>query len=412
VKVLFLSPHYPEEMQDFTRGLAEVGAQVYGLSDAEPGALPARVRRHLSGYVQSRDLRNVEAVVHDIRAAFGPVSFDRVECMWEPHVILGATLRKVLGVPGMDVDTAIGFRDKSIMKERLLARGLRVPRYARVTTEAQARDAAAEIGLPLVIKPTAGAGTADTHGVSSAAELDQVLARVAHVLARPGGELSVEEYIEGDEFTYDAVAIAGKPVFESVAQYHPKPLESRNLEWISPAQIVLRDPYRPELMPGIELGRKVLEALGMGTGFVHMEWFRKPGGEAVFGEIAARNGGAKLVDQMNFANDFDVYREWARATCWHAFDDQPRRRYHAAVVFKRALGQGRIARIDGLDALRAFCGPGLVLEHLLPIGHPRRDWKSTLLSDGYVLVRDPDYERALDMMRFAINRLTLYAARG
>lgn len=410
MNVLFISPHYPDEMQDFTRGLAQVGARVYGLGDTEPGALPPVLRRYLSGYVHTRDLRNVDAVVRDIRATLGSLALDRVECMWEPHVILGARLRQALDVPGMDVDTAIGFRDKSIMKERLLARGLRVPRYARVTTEAGARDAAAEIGFPLVIKPTAGAGTADTHGVRSAAELDEVLALVAHVLARPDGELSVEEYIEGDELTYDAVAIAGKPVFESVAQYHPKPLESRNLEWISPAQIVFRDPHRPELMPGIELGRKVLEALNMGTGFVHMEWFRKPDGEVVFGEIAARNGGARLVDQMNFANDFDVYREWARATCWHAFEDQPKRRYHVAVVFKRAMGQGRIARIEGLDALRAFCGPGLVLEHLLPIGHPRRNWRSTLLSDGYVLMRDPDYQRTLDMMHFAVNRLALYAA--
>ena len=148
----------------------------------------------------------------------------------------------------------------------------------------------------------------------------------------------------------------------------------------------------------------------MGTGFVHMEWFRKPDGEVVFGEIAARSGGAKLVDQMNFANDFDVYREWARATCWHAFEDTPRRRYHVAVVFKRAMGQGRIARIEGLQALRRFCGPGLVIEDLLPIGHPRRNWKSTLLSDGYVLMRDPDYQRTLDMMAFAVNRLGLHAA--
>jgi biotin carboxylase len=279
-----------------------------------------------------------------------------------------------------------------------------VPRYARAQGTDAVREAAARIGYPLVIKPIAGAGTAHTHGVRDAAELEAVLARVGHV-----DELSVEEYIEGEEFTYDAVAIEGKPVFESVAQYHPKPLESRNNEWISPAQIVFRDPYQPALRPGIELGRAVLQALGMDTGFVHMEWFKKPDGEAVFGEIAARNGGAKLVDQMNFANDFDVYREWARAVCWHSFEDEPRRRYHVAVVFKRAMGQGRITRIEGLEALRAFCGRGLVLEHLLPIGHARRNWKSTLLSDGYVLMRDPEYQRCTDMMTFAVNNLRMYA---
>src|SRR5690606_19682670 len=132
-------------------------------------------------------------------------------------------------------------------------------------------------------------------------------------------EVNLEEFIEGEEFTYDTVCIDGEPVFESVAQYFPKPLDGRAHEWITPAQIVFRDPYQPALMPGVELGRKVIKALGMTTGFTHMEWYKKPDGEAVFGEIAARSPGGKLVDQMNFANDFDVYREAARAICWKSF---------------------------------------------------------------------------------------------
>jgi hypothetical protein len=38
-------------------------------------------------------------------------------------------------------------------------------------------------------------------------------------------EMNLEEFIDGEEFTYDTVCIDGAPVFESVAQYHPKPLE-------------------------------------------------------------------------------------------------------------------------------------------------------------------------------------------
>jgi hypothetical protein len=52
MKVLFISPHYPEEMQDFTRGLAEVGAQVYGVGDTPRGSLPAKVQRHIRDYLQ------------------------------------------------------------------------------------------------------------------------------------------------------------------------------------------------------------------------------------------------------------------------------------------------------------------------------------------------------------------------
>ncbi len=410
MNVLFISPHYPLEMQDFTRGLAEVGARVYGLADIDRHALPEKVRRYLSGYVRVPRLGDHDTVVSAIRSEFAGVAFDRIECMWEPCVLLAAALRETFSVAGMNVDTIRGFRDKAIMKERLVAAGLRVPRYARVRSAAGARQAAEDIGFPLVAKPISGAGTAHTHGLADSGELERYLERTRHV-----PELSIEEYIDGDEFTYDAVVIAGRPVFESVAQYFPKPLESRNIEWISPAQLVFRDPRSPglcggaDLGPGIELGRGALEALSMGTGFVHMEWFRKRDGEVVFGEIAARNGGAKLMDQINFANDFDVYREWARAVCWHSFDAEPGRRYHVAVVFKRARGNGRITRIEGMDALRSLCGAGLVLDHLLPVGRPRRDWKATLLSDGYVLLRDPDYRRCMDMMHAAVTEVKMYA---
>src|SRR5690606_7925196 len=139
------------------------------------------------------------------------------------------------------------------------------------------------------------------------------------------------------------------------------------------------------------------KALGMTTGFTHMEWYKKPDGEAVFGEIAARSPGGKLVDQMNFANDFDVYRETARAICWNSFEARPQRRYHVAALFKRAMGQGKIRRIEGLDEIKHRLGPSLVVSDLLPIGHPRRDWRQTLLSDGYMILRHPDFRTCMDM---------------
>ncbi len=405
MKVLFLSPDYPAEMRDFTRGLAEVGAQVIGVGDRPRDHLPEDVRHHLAAYLQVPSIVDEAGVIARILPELAKIGgVDRVETLWEPLVILAARLRERLGIAGMHVQQAIGFRDKSVMKDRVRRAGLRVPKFAQVSSAAQAIEAARSIGYPVVVKPVAGAGTADTHGVGSEAELRAVLETIGHVR-----EASVEEYIGGEEFTYDAVSIAGKPVFESVAQYHPRPLESRNNEWISPAQIVLRDPYIPAVADGIKLGRGVLRALGMQTGFTHMEWFKKPDGEVVFGEIAARAPGAKLVDQMNYANDFDIYREWARSVCWHAFESEPARRYHVAAVFKRAQGQGRITGVEGMQRLRRLCGPRLVEEALLPIGHPRRNWRQTLLSDGFLIMRDPDYGACIEMMQTAVSGVKIFA---
>ena len=404
MKVLFISPHFPAQMQQFTRGLAEVGARVYGVSDAPRERLPAAVQEHLHDYLRVPSLLDEDDATRRIVDAARHVAPDRVECLWEPCVVLAARVREQLGVAGMGSRAAIGFRDKPIMKQRVLAAGLRVPRFSRIRTRAEAYEAAREIGYPVCVKPIAGAGSADTHRVDGPEQLRAVLDAVDH-----HAEVNLEEFVEGDEFTYDTICIAGEPVFESVTQYHPRPLESRLCGWISPAQIVIRDPYQPALMPGIRLGRAVLRALGMQTGFGHLEWYMRPDGEAVFGEVAARSPGGKLVDQICLANDIDLYREWARAVCWHSFEATPSRRLHVAAVFKRAEGEGRVVRVDGLCELRARLGESLLAAEVLPIGAPRHDWRHTRLSDGHVIVGHPDHDTCMEMMRFATRTLRIHA---
>ncbi len=404
MNVVFISPHYPPEMAGFTRGLAEVGANVIGVGEGSAAALPNATRGHLADWVSVPKLFDEESAANALVRALRGRKIDRIESLWEPTVLLAARVRDLTGVPGMSRDTVLGFRDKQLMKERVARAGLRVPLSRRVTTVTEARHAALEIGFPVIIKPIAGAGSADTFRCDDGPELERALARMSHI-----GEASVEEFIDGEEFTCDAISIDGRPVFESVTQYHPRPLIARSEEWVSPAQLTFRDPHERALAGGVELGRNVLAALGMGSGFTHMEWYKKSNGEVVFGEIAARSGGGHLIDMMNWANDIDVYREWARAVCWGRFDARVARRYHVAMVFKRALGQGRIARIEGLRELRAACGPAWVGDHLLPVGTRRRNWKQTVVSDGGVALRHPDYRTCRALMEKAIGELTLYA---
>jgi biotin carboxylase len=404
MKVAFIAPSYPPEQVHFTRGLAEVGATVVGIGNDPKQRLPETVKRALSAYVQVDHLFDEERAAVTIARALAGHGIERVESNWEPVVLLAARVRELLGIPGMSRDTVLGFRDKQLMKERLRAAGLRVPHSRRCTSPAEVRAAAAEIGLPIIIKPIAGAGSADTYRCDTEADLERALGLSQHV-----PEVSVEEFVQGDEFTYDTVCIAGKPAFENVAQYFPRPLVFRTEEWISPVQIVFRNPYRADLQAGVKMGRAVLDALGMGTGFTHMEWYRKADGEVVFGEIGCRNGGGHFVDMMNWSNDFDVYREWARAVCWHSFEAEAKRAHHVGMVFKRASGQGHIAAIHGMDAVRKRWGQHIVADALLPIGSPRRNWKQTLLSDGFVGVRHPDLRLVQHMCAELAGLVRLYA---
>ena len=290
MNVLFLSPGFPAEMPRFTRGLADVGAQVYGVGEQPEPLLPPVAGRSLSGYVQVRSLWDEAQTVRDVQGLAARVRIDRVECLWEPGVMLAARLREALDLPGMRVEQALAFRDKERMKQVLDEAGIRTPRHARAKTEPECREAAERIGYPLIVKPIAGAGSADTYRVNDPSELQRILPAVRHVR-----EVSVEEFIEGEEHTFDTISADGRILYENVSWYRPPPLIGRSLEWVSPQTIALRDTHAEHLSGGCEMGRAVLAALGFESGFTHMEWFLTPDGEAVFGEIAARPPGALSV---------------------------------------------------------------------------------------------------------------------
>ena len=396
MNVVMISPGFPLEMAFFTRGLAAVGASVIGVGDQPVHALPPAAREALAHYEQV-PLSDESAVLEALYGLARHVRFDAVECLWEPYMVLAARIRAAFGLPGMTVAQTLPFRDKEQMKRVLDDAGIRTPRHASTRTVAGAWEAAETIGYPLIVKPVDGAGSADTYRVDTAEELATVLALVRHV-----DEVSVEEFVDGEEFTYDTVCADGTVLFENVCWYRPRPLQARSHEWISPITVALRDLSAPDLQGGIAMGRAVLAALGFRSGFTHMEWYRKADGEVVFGEIGARPPGGRTVDVMNYVTDADLFVGWADAVVHGSIGQPLDRAYNAASVFKRARGTGRIQHIDGLDGLLGEYGAGVVAVDLLPVGAVRRDWRATLISDGMVIVRAPELEQTLEMAdRFA-----------
>jgi hypothetical protein len=404
MNVLFLSPGYPSEMPEFVRGLSEMGARVWGVGDSAPGDLPATARHHLSGYLRVPSLGDESAVVDAVRGWLRGQSVDRVEALGEYWVVLAGRLREALGVPGMGAVHARVFRDKEAMKQVLDAAGVRTPRHFRARTVSEVWAAAERVGFPLIVKPIDGAGSANTFRCDDAASLQRALARTTAV-----PQVSVEEFIDGQEFTFDTLTCRGEIRYFNIAWYRPRPLIARQNEWISPQVIALRDVHAAELQGGVAMGKAVIGALGFSDGFTHMEWYRKASGEVVFGEIGARPPGARQVDQMNYACDFDSFREWARIVCYGEMSATIHRKYNVATIFKRAQGQGRITHIEGADRLRREFGSALVWDNLLPVGAHRRDWLQTLVSDGFWVLRHPELGETVRMADRVGSELQMFA---
>ena len=389
-------------MRQFTRGLAEVGAEVLGVGDGQPDG---ELKRYLSDYLEVPSIMNESDVIARVHAWLRGRTVDRILANWEPLVLLAARMRELFGLPGMSVDTVRGFRDKQLMKERVAAAGLRVPKAHRIQSIKDVWAAIEDIGYPAILKPISGAGSADTYKVMSNADMETVLPHMQHV-----HEAICEEFISGEEYTYDTASIEGVPAYESVTRYYPNALEMRSNEWISPVMLSVRDLAQPHVQKGIALGRGVLAALGMGDGMTHMEWFLKDDGEVVFGEVACRPGGACVVDQMNYTSDIDLFREWARVATHKRFEASTERKYNVGIIFKRAQGHGRISAMVGLTDYYNRYRPYIVEDTLFRPGTPRRDWKQTLLSDGYLVVRHPDWNDAKKLAFEAATDIHLYAS--
>ena len=195
------------------------------------------------------------------------------------------------------------------MKERVAKAGLRVPYAFRCKTNQEIEEAVEKIGYPVIIKPIAGAGSADTYRVDGAKELSQVLKKIQHVK-----EVSTEEFVDGREFTYILFVSKENPL-RKCRRISARPLIARSNEWISPIIITVRDLNAPLLQPGLQSDVEFSKLL-IWEPDLHMEWYLTDKGEVVFGEIGCRPGGAHLVDQMNFTSDIDLFREWARAVCY------------------------------------------------------------------------------------------------
>src|SRR4051794_12806230 len=314
-----------------------------------------------------------------------------------------AQVREALGIDGMDVRTALNVRDKSRMKEALQAAGVPCARHALVHDAGGALGFAAEVGFPLVAKPPAGAGAQATFRLDDG---DMVRGWLSAVPLGPESPALLEEFLTGEEHSYDSVSVGGSTIWASISDYHPPPLEVLRNRWIQWTVLLPRDISGPAYEGIHHWGPVALQALGVSDALTHMEWFRRPDGSVAISEVAARPPGAQLTSMHGYAHDFDLYRAWTELVVLGHFDP-PARQYAAGTAYLRGMGGGRVRAVHGVDAMQQQIGH-LVVEARLP--QPGQPAASDYLGEGYVIVRDPDTPVVRDALQGIITGIRVELA--
>lgn len=394
--VVFVAPFFMDTTLRFARAVAlERGVKCSLLTQEPPYKVPDDLRRILHGYCQvddALDTRHLTRGVQALQAKHGKV--DKLFGALEHIQVQLAEVREALDLPGLGVDAAKNFRDKGRMKDVLRAAGIPCARHREVQTSGDAWTFVRDIGYPVVLKPLAGAGSKTTFRIDNDQQMADALLQARPAEHHPS---IIEEFMTGREYSFEVVCIKGEPVWHSLTQYLPNPLDVVRNKWIQWCVLLPREIDAPEFDDARKAGFATVRALGQTTGLSHMEWFRRPDGGVAVSEIAARPPGAQIVSLMGYAHDIDLYKGWAHLMTHEQFK-VPQRKYAVGAAFFRGQGVGRIKAVHGLDRVQRELGH-LIVETKVPrIGSvPATSYEG----DGYAILRHPDTE----VVRKALQRL-------
>lgn len=295
----------------------------------------------------------------------------------EPHVRPAALLAEELGLPGPGLRAAWTSRNKYLQRELFARQGLAQPAYhlARDMTDAR-RWAAGR--YPVVLKPLSEAGSSGVRVVPGAREL------VAWCAERhPGPAFLVEQYLSGQEYSIEAIIDRGAVVFSSITQKTTTPPPfCVEIEHRVPARCGAAARERVS-----ELLRRVIGALGMGSGIVHLEFRLESTGPNVM-EVAVRTPGDMIMEVVRYATGVDLFDAAIAVAC----GEQPRVKatiQHAACVWYPVVAPGVVTRIEGVAEVSRLKGVRSVFCDVT-VGDPIRPFQSSAERVGAVLVEAGD----------------------
>jgi hypothetical protein len=390
----FVAPYLLDTTMRFVEAAARLPGAQMALITCEPAdRLPPGLRDSLAGHWRiddPLDAGQIAGAVLGLGGQLGPVQ--RLLAVLEQLQVPLAQVREHLGVPGMDPVTARNFRDKAQMKTVLRAAGVPCARHRLAGSAADAQSFAAEVGFPLVVKPPAGAGAKSTFRLDDPGDLTAWLDTIP---PSPDQPALIEEFLTGEEGSYDSVMVDGQVVWDSVSDYLPTPLEVLRHPWMQWVVRLPRDIGGPEYQGIRAVAPAALRALGLRTGLTHMEWFRRPDGTVAVSEVGARPPGAQITSMLCYAHDFDLYTAWARLMVDGTFDP-PERKWAAGTVYLRGQGAGQVKATRGLDALPPEVS-SLVVDSRLP--RPGQQSSGSYEGDGYITVRHPETAVVTDALK-------------
>ncbi|MER8824507.1 acetyl-CoA carboxylase biotin carboxylase subunit family protein [Mesorhizobium sp. M0991] len=310
-------------------------------------------------------------------------------------------LCRYFDLPGPNATSIERCCDKFTQRQLLAEVGVLVPAYRLAANRMDVESSAAEIGLPVILKPAIGTGS---RGVRLCRNLDELAEHTTYLLGRQHIWLSpprilVEEFAQGP--FYD-VATMGNAIVAVGAADFDRPPHFVPRESIFPAPLTDEEHERIA-----DVSLNCLRAVGLGWGPANIEFRWTERGPVVI-EVNPRLPGWATPRLIQLAYGVDIINEHLKLVIGEEWDLRRRHSRTAAARFLIPECDGVLDRIEGGSLAVAIPGVAevkLYVEPKTPIVR-KGDFRDTM---GHVIAASPSraeteaiLQRAIDLIGWSI----------
>ncbi|MER9593262.1 acetyl-CoA carboxylase biotin carboxylase subunit family protein [Mesorhizobium australicum] len=305
------------------------------------------------------DTDNLDALIRECSRLYATYDIAGITSATESFYATVGRLCRYFDLPGPNAESIERCCDKFSQRQLLAQAGIPVPDYRVAANATDVESSAAEIGLPVVLKPAVGFGS---RGVRLCRNLDELAEHTTYLLGgtyiwRSSPRILVEEFAQGPHYCID---LMGNEVIGISALDFCRPPHFVYHELTCPA--VLTDDEHNRIS---DISLSCLRALGLGWGPTNVElrWAKR--GPVVI-EVNPRLAGSPGPELVQLAYGVDLVTEHVKLVIGDERDLRRSTSQAAAARWLVADRDGILDWIHGDSRAAAIPSVAVVKLHVKP----------------------------------------------
>ncbi len=311
-----------------------------------------------------------------------------------------ALVCKEMGMIGVSEETALKATNKAYMRDALKKNNVPIPLYYRVNGKEEFLEAINKVraaGYRCIVKPADNSGSRGVDLLSSDTDLDKAYDYTSHYSR--GGEIVVEEYMEGPEVSVETLAIdgdihviqitdkltTGAPFFVEMGHSQPSQLSEETKEQIKQVAIAAN------IAIGIKNGPSHTEIKVTSEGPKIVELGARLGGDCITTHLVPLSTGVDMVEcsiRIALGEKPSLEPKWNRGSAIRYFQNPT----------------GLITAITGVDEAKTI--PGVVQISIVHgLGEKVGKIKSSGDRMGFVIADGINANEAISIAQKAVEKI-------